>query len=154
MARRRHDVPSSRPPLVVCGIGDGKRRRSGSEQIGNQGFVVPPDLKIHLPLVIRRPMPIQHVFTLGVPIPFYPLPQHIRLLRQDLLLGIPVLEIFPDANEGLTQQGGFHQVPAVVIRAEWNDGTGISIHPVRPGAMETIGIPEKIQGRIQVRHPI
>ena len=99
-------------------------------------------------------MPIQHVFTLSVPIPFHPLPQHIRLLRQDLLLGIPILEIFPDANEGLTQQGGFHQVPAVVIRAEWNDGTGISIHPVRPGAMKTIGIPEKIQGRVQVRHPI
>src|SRR5690606_3667655 len=105
--------------------------------------VVSPHREIHFPFIFWRPMPIQYIFSLCIPIPVYTSPQCIHLLSQALFTFIAIFEILSRSNQSLYQKGGFDQVSTIVILTEWLY-SAIGHPPVGPCAMELIRFSEPI----------
>jgi len=110
--------------------------RGSGEHVGDQAFIPTPDLVIHGPIVIRAPMPVQHVTpTLGVPVPLDLLPQRRDARTQIFFDPRFVAEIFPCTQQPHAQVRGFHQISAVILAIERNRRSGSPMQEVRKRAV-------------------
>lgn len=94
---------------------NGVGRRTCCQNVHNGTLVIATHGEIYLPFVFGRPMPIQHVFSLRVPLPIDVFPQLVHFLHQLLLFLIPFLKKLSSGNQSLHQKSRFYQITAVVV---------------------------------------
>ena len=99
-----------------------------------------------VPLVIRRPMPVQHVAVgrLAIPVPFDLAPHPRDRVANFALVGRVAVEILPRGEQALHQECSFHQVAAIVVLAKQRpDFAGVAIEKMGPDAVKAVRFVEK-----------
>src|SRR6186713_2917444 len=66
------------PTFMIHFGGNGVRRGSGSQHIQYETFIITFHGKIHFPMIFRRPMPVQNVLTVSMPVKLNCLPEFIN----------------------------------------------------------------------------
>src|SRR3989337_2579970 len=83
----------SGPAFVICCCRYGMRWRAGRQHVHNETFVVSLYRKIHFPLILWRPVPIENILAILVPVKFYFGPEFIDFCCQCFLFSIALPEI-------------------------------------------------------------
>src|SRR5690606_15671102 len=105
--------------------------RSRGQDINYKRFIPSLDLKIFLKSKIRRPMPVEHIFSLCIPIPFHGLPKCRNAIYN--ICFCP--KILPVYKKSLHKKGGFYKVAAIVLFSKRPCLGSIIKIPVRKSAM-------------------
>ena len=85
----RKPAANSGSPALMVGIGRyGMRGRRRGKHIHDEPFVPAADLHIHRPAVRRRPVPVQHVPLLPIPVPLNLLPNRVDAGADISLIGL------------------------------------------------------------------
>ena len=139
--------------MVDFGL-DGMGGRRGGQHISDEALVVSLYLVVHFPAIAGRPVPVKHILaSLGVPVPFYSIKQHIDLVDDRFFLEVGGIQVLPDRKHPGCQERGFHQVAAVVFLAEGLHFSGGTVEPVGPYSMKPVGRFEKVDDLLQPGSP-
>ena len=150
-----NDPPVACPPVVVDGGVDGVGGGGGGQNVDDQRLVVAPDLHVHIPVVIGRPVPVKHLLSATCkPVPLHSFPQQCDPVDQILFCRDARVEGLSNSEQSLDQEGSFDQVGAVVLLAERVGLAGAAIEPVGPGTVETVAGFEKLYHLFEVGGPL
>src|SRR5678815_3626372 len=127
-------------------------RRGCRHDVGDQAFIPSPDGEIHIKPIIRTPMPVQFILTVGMPVPVGCSPHLVNSSSQVYFTGIIALKIFFGTKKTHQQIGCFHEVRCIIQPVKFYSLTRSSIHEVRIYAVKTICIDQKIGDLDQSPH--
>jgi hypothetical protein len=134
---------------------------SDGKQVKYLQFVKPTNLHIHLPTVLRRPVPVEDISTvLSEMAPINTQPYAVGNgpeLGLDGRVGVEELACDKDA---LQKEGGLRDIGPVVELAERDGLAGLIVNPMGEGTVEALGLrieePQGAQGSPRSfgsRHP-
>ena len=140
----------ARPALVVAFSRYGVCRRGCSEDIDYQTFIIAFQREVHLPLVFRRPVPVNHVLSaVAVPVEFHLVPQLVDFVDKLLFSRHIGVHILAHAQKALHQEAAFNQVAAVVLLSERLHLPCRAVEPVRPYAVEAVSLCQIVHNLVQ-----
>ena len=134
---------------------NGMSGRSSSEDIGDKTFVVAFQGEIHLPVVFRRPVPIEHIFSaVAIPIKLHLMPKHVDFIDYRFLLCHSRIHILSYTKQTCHQETALHQVASIVFFAERFHLACGTVKPVRPHTMEAVSFSEVVNNFIKSSHTL
>src|SRR5690606_12123622 len=113
----------------------GVRRRSDREQVHDHRLVPADQRMVDVESMIRRPVPVEHIAValLAIPTPLDVSPQARDGVAALALDRIGAIEVLTCSKEPLTDEGGCHEIAAIVVPAEVRHRlAGIAVQKMRP----------------------
>src|SRR5690606_12596803 len=99
--------------------------------------------------MLRRPVPVQHIFAILIPTPLHFAPKLINLCSQCLFFFASIFKVFAHREKALNQKCGFNQVTSIIFRTEWFCFSRLSVQPMWPCTMKTFSCVEVMNDVIE-----
>ena len=126
------------PSFMIHRFRNGIGGRSSSKDISDVTLIMPLNLMVHCPTVIRRPVPVKHVFAIGEPVPFCLTPQSVDKTADVSFHRSIFVKVLVCSQQAFEHKGRFHQVGSIIFPAERDGLSCLPVHPVCPDAMITV----------------
>src|ERR1043165_4191761 len=105
------------------------RWRCGSENVSDLFFEVSIQREVHVPVEIRRPMPVYYVLiVLTVPVPLNSCPEFSDTINKVVPNGVGGLQILPKREQSLHEERGLHKITAIVFLTERDHLASASVY--------------------------